>query len=132
MCNRARIIKAALSGPIPKAPGSAGGYLLSIRIVCGRFMDRLNAIQTYVRVVESGSFSAAARELGIGQSAVSKQIAALEARVGAELIWRSSRTLSVTEAGKEFYESSVRLLEDFDAAISRVQQGHTTPKGAYP
>jgi LysR family transcriptional regulator for bpeEF and oprC len=86
-------------------------------------------MQTYVRVVESGSFSAAARELGIGQSAVSKQIAALEAQVGAELIWRSSRTLSVTEAGKEFYESSIRLLEDFDAAISRVQRGQTAPKG---
>lgn len=92
-------------------------------------MDRLDTIQTFVRVVECGSFSAAARELGIGQSAVSKQIAALEAQVGAELIWRSSRTLSVTEAGREFYESSIRLLEDFDAAISGVRQGHAAPKG---
>ena len=92
-------------------------------------MDRLDAIQTYIRVIECGSFSAAARELGIGQSAVSKQIAALETQVGAELIWRSSRTLTVTEAGKQFYESSIRLLEDFDAAIARVQRGHTAPKG---
>jgi DNA-binding transcriptional LysR family regulator len=72
-------------------------------------VDRLDAFQTYVRVVESGSFSAAARELGVGQSAVSKQIAALEAQLGAELLWRSSRTISVTEVGKDFYESCIRL-----------------------
>lgn len=92
-------------------------------------MDRLDAFQTYVRVVESGSFSAAARELGVGQSAVSKQIAALEAQLGAELLWRSSRTISVTEAGKDFYESCIRLLEDFDAAVSRAQRSHSAPKG---
>jgi DNA-binding transcriptional LysR family regulator len=92
-------------------------------------VDRLDAFQTYVRVVESGSFSAAARELGVGQSAVSKQIAALEAQLGAELLWRSSRTISVTEAGKDFYESCIRLLEDFDAAVSRAQRSHSAPKG---
>jgi LysR family transcriptional regulator, regulator for bpeEF and oprC len=92
-------------------------------------VDRLDTIQTYVRVVECGSFSAAARELRVGQSAVSKQIAALEAWLGTELIWRSSRTLTMTEVGKEFYESSIRLLEDFEAATSRVQRGHAAPKG---
>jgi DNA-binding transcriptional LysR family regulator len=94
-----------------------------------RVADRLDTIHTFVRVVEIGSFSAAARELGIGQSAVSKQIAALETQLGAELMWRSSRTFSLTEAGRDFYEASIRLLEDFDAATSRVARGHAAPKG---
>lgn len=92
-------------------------------------MDRLDLIQTFVRVVESGSFSATARELRVGQPAISKQIAALEGRLGAELIWRSSRTLSLTEAGRAFYESSVRLLEDFESATARVTHAQASPKG---
>ena len=92
-------------------------------------MDRLDLIQIFVRVVESGSFSATARELGVGQPAISKQIAALEAQLGAELIWRSSRRFSLTEVGRDFYESSMRLLEDFEAATSRVTRSQTTPKG---
>jgi LysR family transcriptional regulator, regulator for bpeEF and oprC len=59
-------------------------------------MDQLEAIRMFVRVVDSGSFSAVARETGIGQPAVSKQIAALEARLGAQLLRRTSRSLSVT------------------------------------
>jgi len=92
-------------------------------------VDRLDLIRMFVRVVESGSFSATARELGIGQPAVSKQITALEQQLGAELIWRSSRTFSLTEAGRDFYESSVRLLEDFEAATSRIGHGQSAPKG---
>ena len=54
-------------------------------------MDRLEAMRTFVRVVERGSFSAVAKELGATQSAVSKQVAALEARLGAKLLVRSTR-----------------------------------------
>ena len=68
-------------------------------------MDRLDAIKIFVRVVESGGFSAAARELGVGQPAVSKQVAILEAHLGAQLLMRTSRNLSLTEAGRDFYES---------------------------
>jgi DNA-binding transcriptional LysR family regulator len=56
-------------------------------------MDRLDAIKIFVRVVESGSFSAVARELGVGQPAVSKQVASLEAHLGAQLLMRTSRNL---------------------------------------
>ena len=63
-------------------------------------MDRLDAIKIFVRVVESGSFSAVARELGVGQPAVSKQVASLEAHLGAQLLMRTSRNLSLTEAGR--------------------------------
>jgi DNA-binding transcriptional LysR family regulator len=88
-------------------------------------MDQLEAIRMFVRVVDSASLSAVAREAGIGQPAVSKQIAALEARLGAQLLRRTSRSLSVTHAGQDFYESAVRLLDDLDTAVSRVGRGQT-------
>ena len=92
-------------------------------------MDQLEAIRMFVRVVDSGSFSAVAREAGIGQPAVSKQIAALEARLGAQLLRRTSRSLSVTEAGQDFYESALRLVDDLETAVSRIGRGQTAPSG---
>jgi DNA-binding transcriptional LysR family regulator len=92
-------------------------------------MDELAAIRTFVRVVDSGSFSAVAREAGLGQPAVSKQIAALEVRLGAQLLRRTSRSLSVTEAGQDFYESAVRVVDDLERAVSRVGRGQTAPSG---
>jgi DNA-binding transcriptional LysR family regulator len=92
-------------------------------------MDQIAAIRMFVRVVESGSFSAAAREAGIGQPAVSKQIVALESHLGAQLLRRTSRSLSLTEAGQDFYESAVRLIDDLEAAESRVGRGQTAPSG---
>lgn len=92
-------------------------------------MDRLAAMELFVRVAETGSFSAVARETGFGQPAVSKQIAALEAHLGAQLIRRTSRSLSLTEAGQLFYEAAVHLLKDFDAARSLVGHGQATPSG---
>ena len=59
-------------------------------------MDRLQAMQTFVRVVERGSFSAVARESGVSQSAISKQVAALESALGARLLLRSTRSLALT------------------------------------
>lgn len=92
-------------------------------------MDRMDAISLFVRVVDSGSFSAVARTLGVGQPAVSKQIAALEAHLGAQLLQRTSRSLTLTEAGRDFYESGVRLLGDLEAAESRVGRGRIAPSG---
>ena len=92
-------------------------------------MDRLEGIKIFVRVVESGSFSAVARELGTGQPAISKQVAALEERLGAQLLMRTSRSLSLTEAGRDFYESAVRLINDLEAAESRVGSGQASPSG---
>ena len=68
-------------------------------------MDRLEAIHLFKRVVESGSFSATAREAGVTQSAVSKQIAALETYLGSQLLRRTSRSMTITDAGQVFYES---------------------------
>ncbi len=92
-------------------------------------MDRLDAIEMFVRVVESGSFSTVARQRGVGQPAVSKQIAALEAHLGVQLMLRTSRSLTLTEAGQDFYELAIRLMGDLDAAESRVGRRQVSPSG---
>jgi LysR family transcriptional regulator for bpeEF and oprC len=92
-------------------------------------MDRLDAMQAFVRVIEKGSFSAVAKERGIGQPAVSKQISALEEELGTELIYRTSRSIALTEAGRDFYGSALRILDDFENAASRIGRGQTAPKG---
>jgi|SRR5882672_174295 len=92
-------------------------------------MDRLEAIHAFVRVVEAGSFSATARERGVSQSTISKQIAALEAHLGAELLRRTSRSFGLTESGAAFYESAVRLLSDLEAAESHVGRRQISPAG---
>ena len=92
-------------------------------------MDRLDAMRLFVRVVETASFSKAAKVEGLAQPTVSKQIAALEGRLGAQLVRRTSRGLSVTEAGRDYYDSCVRLLGDLDVAESRVGRGRISPAG---
>ena len=79
-------------------------------------MDRLHAIEVFVRVIETGSFSAAARDLRIGQPAVSKVIAGLEARLGVRLLIRSTHQLSPTDAGQAYYEKARRIVVDADEA----------------
>ena len=79
-------------------------------------MDRLAAIETFISVIEAGSFSGGARRLRIGQPAVSKSIAALEARLGVRLLMRSTRGLTPTEAGQRFYEAAKRAVELADEA----------------
>jgi len=84
-------------------------------------MDRLRVIEVFARVVESGSFSAAARDLGIGQPAVSKIIAALEERLRVRLLARSTRRVTPTEAGVAFYERAVRALTEANEADAAAQ-----------
>ena len=67
-------------------------------------MSRLREMEIFVRVVDAGSFSSAARDLKIGQPAISKTIAGLEDRLGVRLLSRSTRKLTPTEAGVAFYE----------------------------
>lgn len=78
--------------------------------------DRLTLMETYVCVVETGSFSAAARRLQVGQPAVSKAMAQLEERLGSRLLLRSTRGLTPTAAGQSFYDGARRAIEQADAA----------------
>jgi DNA-binding transcriptional LysR family regulator len=75
-------------------------------------MDRFAVMETFICVVETGSFSAAARRLNVGQPAVSKSIAQLEDRLGVRLILRSTRGLTPTEAGQHYYERAKRSIEE--------------------
>jgi DNA-binding transcriptional LysR family regulator len=91
-------------------------------------INRSGEIEVFVRVVDGQSFSAAARELRMTPSAVSKLIARLEDRLGARLLRRSTRKLQVTPEGVAFYESGVRILAEIVAAEREAAQG-ATPRG---
>ncbi|MDM0011943.1 LysR family transcriptional regulator [Variovorax sp. J22P168] len=92
-------------------------------------MDRLTSLRVFREVVESGSFVAAAERLGISAPMVSKHVAQLEKSLGARLLHRSSRHLSLTEAGQAWHEQSRRALDLLDAAESAIGQTHDTPRG---
>jgi len=79
-------------------------------------MSRLREMEMFVRVVEAGSFSSAARDLKIGQPAISKTIAGLEDRLGVGLLVRSTRKLAPTEAGVAFYERALRAVTEANEA----------------
>jgi DNA-binding transcriptional LysR family regulator len=79
-------------------------------------MDRLAAMEAFVVVVDTGSFSAAARRLNVGQPAVSKMVAQLEDRLGVKLLLRTTRGLTATEAGLNYYERARRSIEEADQA----------------
>jgi len=83
----------------------------------------------FAKVVEEGSFSSAARSLQLTPSAVSKQIARLEDRLGVRLLNRTTRRLSATEEGSAFYQRSARILADIDEAEAAVTQLHAAPRG---
>ncbi|WP_432721859.1 LysR family transcriptional regulator [Jeongeupia wiesaeckerbachi] len=85
-------------------------------------MDRLQAMQTFVRVVETGSFSAVARERHTTQSTISKQIAALEHALGVRLLNRSTRALALSEAGAHYFEQARRLVAEVSELEAALQQ----------
>ncbi|TPK91709.1 LysR family transcriptional regulator [Mesorhizobium sp. B2-4-12] len=91
-------------------------------------INRSGEIEVFVRVVEAGSFSAAARALRMTPSAVSKLIARLEARLGARLVSRSTRKLLLTPEGAAFHESGQRILADMAAAEREAAAG-AAPRG---
>ena len=92
-------------------------------------MDRLSAMQAFVRVVEAGSFSAVARETQTTQSSVSKQVAALERELGAQLLSRTTRSLALTEAGERYFAQARRLVAEIAEAESEVFQSEQELSG---
>lgn len=86
-------------------------------------------MHAFRRVVETGSFSAAAREQNVSQPKISKLIAALETQLGAPLLRRTSRSLSLTEAGQTYLETARRVLADVEEAEARIGAGEASASG---
>jgi DNA-binding transcriptional LysR family regulator len=93
-------------------------------------MDRLRAMQTFVRVVETGSFSAVARELSTTQSSVSKQVAALEKYLGVTLLSRTTRAVTATDDGLRYFEEALRLVGEIGEAEARLRDGERSLSGS--
>jgi len=91
-------------------------------------VNRSGELEVFVRVIELGGFSAAARACGMTPSAVSKLISRLEQRLGVRLVNRSTRHLQLTAEGCVFYERGIRILADLDEA-ERCAAVHGTPRG---
>src|SRR6476661_522841 len=89
----------------------------------------LGDIAAFVRVVESHGFSAAARTLGVSKSASSKAVTRLEERLGARLLNRTTRQLSLTEEGSAYYAHSARILAEIEDAERVVSERHGQPRG---
>jgi len=92
-------------------------------------MDRFQAINTFARVVETGSFVRAAERLGVSVSAVSRQVSELESHLDSRLLNRTTRRLSLTEIGRVFYERCVQLLSDLEEAEQSAGAGTVRPRG---
>lgn len=92
-------------------------------------MDRLAALEAFAKVAETQSFSEAARRLRSSKSAVSRHVAALEASLGARLFHRTTRSLTLTEAGRDYFARASRILADLDEADASVTQLQAAPRG---
>jgi DNA-binding transcriptional LysR family regulator len=92
-------------------------------------MDRLTSLTAFVRVVDTGGFSAAARKLEMSTTMVSNHIQALEERLGARLLNRTTRKVSVTEIGKAYYDRCVQILSDIEQADDIAGALQSVPRG---
>jgi DNA-binding transcriptional LysR family regulator len=91
--------------------------------------DSVQEMMIFARVVGAGSLSAAARELGLSPALVSRRLAALESRLGARLINRTTRSLHLTDDGATYYEACARVLADIEEADATVSAGRVEPRG---
>ena len=92
-------------------------------------MDRIDCLRAFVRALEGGSFSAAAKELGIGQPAVSKRISLLEGEFGTQLFLRTTRKLRPTPEAHRIYDLARQILENFDTAHASIKEASPRPTG---
>src|SRR6516225_11467936 len=92
-------------------------------------MDRLTSITAFVRVADSGGFTAAARRLDLSTTTVSDQVQALENALGVRLLNRTTRQVTLTEIGREYYERCVQLLQDLEEADEAAGAQQATPRG---
>lgn len=92
-------------------------------------MDKLDSLRAFVKVVELGSFSEAGRQLRLSRSAISKYVGELEESLGVQLLNRTTRHASPTEAGQTYFERAMTILADIDAADQAVAQAQSSPRG---
>lgn len=92
-------------------------------------MDRLTSMEAFVRVVDAGSFTAAARRWGRSKAVVSKYVAALEEHLGVPLLRRTTRSLSLTDAGRGYHARCVDLLGELEAVEAGLRSDHVEPRG---
>lgn len=92
-------------------------------------MDRFDAMRAYVNVVDSGSFTRAARQLGIHKATVSQQVQQLEARLGTRLLTRTTRSVSPTAEGRAYHERACAILQQLDEAESALRRASAGPQG---
>jgi DNA-binding transcriptional LysR family regulator len=92
-------------------------------------MDRFENARVFTTVIEAGGFTAAAERLGLSRAATSKHIKQLEQRLGARLLERTTRRVSVTDAGRRFYEQCRRILAELDEAERAAGELHNEPRG---
>ena len=89
----------------------------------------LDDLLSFIRVVEKGSFTDAADSLGCSKSIVSKRIARLEKNLGAKLLYRTTRSLTLTEVGGDFYKRGMQIGQDLEETIFQVSYAHSAPRG---
>ena len=92
-------------------------------------MDRLTSLTAFVRVVDNGGFSAAGRKLNMSTTMVSNHVQALEERLGARLLQRTTRKVSLTEVGKAYYDRATQILADLEQADDIAGASQSTPRG---
>lgn len=92
-------------------------------------MDRLTSLTAFVRVVDSGGFSAAGRKLNMSTTMVSNHVQGLEERLGARLLNRTTRKVSLTEVGKAYYDRCIQILADIEQADDIAGALQSTPRG---
>jgi DNA-binding transcriptional LysR family regulator len=104
-------------------------YCFFFSTIEANYMDKLTGMAVFAKVAERQNFTAAARDLGLSKSAVSKQIQRLEDRLGVRLLNRTTRRLHLTESGQAFFERARRVVEEAEEAELAVTRLHDEPRG---
>lgn len=92
-------------------------------------MDQLTAMRSFIKVVETGGFSEASRQLGLAVSSVMRQVNSLEAILNTQLLNRSTRSITLTLQGQKYYDKAVQILQDVEEANLCVMEHGEIPRG---
>src|SRR6202140_396821 len=91
--------------------------------------DRFADIRTFITVVQAKGFAGAGERLGVAKSAISRRVSDLEDRLGTRLLHRTTREVSLTESGADFYDRGIKLLADLEEAEDLASKGRSNPTG---